>query len=118
MNENISNSDFLTDKRFLRTYSETVKILKILKEENSYNQNLIINVENEDAKIHIKLNTYKKSKKQIIISIFLIILGLTFGKALPFFYFIFIIGFILLISSFWGIRTNKISKEKIKYIEN
>lgn len=113
---NFNDSDFLTEKRFCKTHSETKEFLE--KVQNSYNPNLINKVENEDTQILIKYRTYKKSKKQLIISFFLILLGFIFGNTIPLFYFVLIMGFIIFISSFFGMIMNRLSDDKIKYINN
>jgi len=62
----LTDSDFLTEKRFQRTHSETLAAIKRLKIDKSVNTQLIEQIENEDILLKIKLSTYKKVNGKLL----------------------------------------------------
>ena len=91
LNNKMIDSDFLTEKRFQRTYSEALFVLEKLKKDKSINQELIGKIENDDALLKIKFRTYKKSKRNTIISFILMVVSGLLGFNIPILYYVAII---------------------------
>ena len=116
MTNQVDSIDYLTDKRFDKRRSETISALAELRNDENVDQDLIDKIDFEDAQILIKLRSYKSCKIQIVASVGIIVFGISMGNATPLFYFGNFIGFIVLISSWFGLRSNKVSDQQLAYI--
>jgi len=116
--DDLQPEDYLTSKRFDKKYSEASIIIAKLKNDNTLNQESIKQIEEEDLLLKIKLNTYEKSKKKIIISCFILVLSILLFNTSPIFSVGIISGFIVFVSSFFGIQTNKISPKQKDYLKS
>ena len=105
--------DYLTEKRFESTRSSTLKAFEILREEFP---DEVERADLEDKELLIKLRTYKKCRRQIILSIVVIILSIVIGSRIPLFYLFVFLGILFLISSFSGFLTNRLSIRQRDYL--
>jgi len=67
--------------------------------------------------MRIKHTTYKKCKKQIIIGVILLGVGFVLWDVWSISFLVIITGFILTISSFYGILSNRLTKTRIEYLK-
>ena len=111
--ENIS--ELLTSKRFEIGYSEVKKRLEEHRNNGLIEDKQFEKIQNEDILLKIKYKTYKKCLRKIIIGIILIGIGLI--STLSFRYLITVVGIILFISSFFGILSNRLTKDEKEYLK-
>ena len=112
----IKDSEFLSEKRFNRSHSETIIIIEKIKTDNTIDSNLIKQIEEEDIILKIKLRTYEKCKRKTIISFIVIVVCYLLASKFVLLYYVVAIGFFVLISSFFGVQANKISPKQKDYI--
>lgn len=117
-NENIDQIDFLLKKRFEGSRQETIEALDRLRLDKTIDQDLIEQIDQEDLAIWMKFRTYKKCRRQAIISIIIIAICLLFWKILPILLLVTVFAVIVLISSFFGIKANLISHRQMEYFMN
>ena len=107
---------YTTAERFKLTKSEVNNKLNILKEEQLIDNEAYENIKNEDTLLSIKRRTYQKCKKKIVIGIILIAVGLYIKENSGNEFLLTISGFILTISSFFGIISNRLTKSQVNYL--
>jgi len=113
--ENIS--DLLTNKRFGFGYSEVKTRLEQLKENGLIDDTQFEKIRNEDILLKIKFKTYKKCLRKIVIGLILTGIGITIMITSPLRYLIIVGGIILSISSFFGILSNRLTKNQKEYLK-
>tara|TARA_R110000868_G_scaffold408912_1_gene693202 strand:- start:43 stop:420 length:378 start_codon:yes stop_codon:yes gene_type:complete len=109
---------FLTAERFKYSRLETQDVLKKLRTTNYSDVALLDQIEKEDLLLKIKLRSFNKCKFQFLVSIPVIIVGLIFKNQFSIFYIVTAVALYFLISSFFGLRSNKISKLEKRYSTN
>lgn len=116
MEKPVEISKLLTNERFILGHTEVKKRLEQLKADRSINEKQFEKIHNEDIFLKIKYKTYKKCFRLIIIGLIGIGFGLTNSSSLS--YLFFIGGIILSISSFFGIISNRLTKNQKEYLKN
>lgn len=109
---------FLTTERLNYSRLQTQDVIKRLKETNFKDLELLHRIENEDVLMKVKLRTYKRCKIQLFVSLIVLIIGLLLNSVNQLFFMIIIVSIYFFISSFLGMRTNKISKLEEQYSTN
>jgi hypothetical protein len=109
---------FLTNERFYYSRLETKDVIKKLRASNFAAIALIDQIEKEDLFLKIRLRSYNRCKMQFLVSVSVVILGLIFKNQFGVFYIITGIATYFLISSFFGLQSNKISKLEKQYSTN
>ena len=109
---------YTTERRFNRHYSETEAALEHFREHGVVPPDQIDMVEQEDVALKVSLRTHRKCMRQFVASQICVVLGLLLGQWVPLFYFLMIGGIIVGISSFHGVRTNRISTRQKLYLRS
>lgn len=114
--KNTEDISKLLNDRFEIGYSQVKIILEKNKIDGLIDEKQFEKIHNEDVLLKIKYRTYKKCLQQIIVGLLLIVIGLI--STFSFRYLISVGGIILFISSFFGIMSNKLTKEQKEYLKN
>ncbi len=114
---NIVNEKLLTSERFKLTHVEVKEKLIRLKSDNLISNDQFKKVMNEDLMLKIKHRTYKKCLKQFIFGLITIVIGILANNSSSFSYICIVGGIIISTSSFFGILSNRLTKNQIKYIK-
>lgn len=109
---------FLTKERFKYSSIETKDVIKKLRANNFTDVSLLDHIEKEDLLLKIRLRSYNRCKTQFFVSLPVILLGLIFINQFSIFYIVTAVALYFLISSFFGLRSNKISKLEKQYSTN
>ncbi len=107
-----------TEKRFKTSKSEVTKILEELDDSTSNYKKLIERVLDEDIQLKIRFKTFKKCRRNFLLSCVAIVVGAWFGAKVPALYLLLVIGVLVLISSVIGMIKNRLSSEKRKYLRS
>ena len=118
MKEQAEITKFLTDERFQYGRLTVKEKLIQLKEKGSIDEEQFNKIQDEDILLKVKYTTYKKCVKQIIIALGLTLIGFILINGSPLGSLFIIIGFILAISSFFGITSNRLTKIQKVYLKN
>ena len=110
-------SKLLTNQRFEFGYSEVRKKLEQLKVDGLIDEKQFEKIQEEDILLKIKYKTYKKCVRQIIIGLTLTGIGFTLMGGSSLRYLFIVGGLILSISSFFGILSNKLTKNQKEYLK-
>ena len=116
MKIDVDTTVLLSDKRFQLSRLEVAEKLKELKNEGLIDENQIEKILSEDILLKMKYRTYKKCIRQIFIAMLLIGVGFGLMHNSPLFYSVIVGGIILFISSFFGILSNKLTKNQKLYL--
>lgn len=114
MTNQINHIDLLSEKRFELDQSDVHEKLAELKDHGLINENQFERVVEEDILLKIKHRTYKRCRIQVVIGIGLISIGFLVHTGLVYLFAVF--GGILLVSSLFGMKANKLSKVQINYL--
>ena len=115
---NASEAKFLTVERFKYSRIETQAVIEKLKAANFADLALLDQIEKEDLFLKIRARSYRRCKVQFLVAIPIIFLGLVFKDEFSVFYLTTAIATYFLISSLFGLLSNKISKLEKKYSTN
>ncbi|CAM4201793.1 hypothetical protein [Zobellia nedashkovskayae] len=118
MEEQIEITKLLTHERFQYGRLTVKEKLIQLKEKGLIDDLQFNKIQDEDILLKVKYTTYKKCVKQIVIALVLTIIGFFLVNASPLSGILIIIGFILAISSFFGITSNRLTKIQKVYLKN
>lgn len=107
----------LSDKRFNLSRTEVKNSLNHLLNQNLIKKEDYDKINEEDTLIKIKYKSLKKCKNKAALSVLFLIIGFLLKIVIPIFSILIIFGFILLISSAFGLQSNKLTKKQINYIK-
>lgn len=114
MNNQFNNFDLLSEKRFELNQSDVHEKLAQLKDSGLIDDNQFDKIVEEDILLKIKYRAYKRCRIQVFVGIGLIGLGYMVHTGLIYLFAVF--GAILLLSSLFGMRSNRLSKIQIRYL--
>ncbi|WP_165748745.1 hypothetical protein [Cellulophaga sp. Z1A5H] len=110
-----NRSKLLTNERFEFGYLEVKESLKKLKKDGLIDEKQFEKIQTEDMLLKIKYKTYKKCVRNIIIGLVLTGIG-CIGNS-PAIYAVLLIGIIFSVSSFFGVLSNRITKNQKAYLK-